>query len=205
MTWLTRWRDRVFERKVTGVVLVAATQAENTAPVLLVGGTLQLEPRYTDASGYHPLKYSTAPAVAYESADEAKATVHATNGLVTAVYAGSTDTTVAITATATTPVGAVELEDSVTVTITGDVVAASVDVTPPTTTKAAAATQQLTTVIKNAGGSTIAGLVPSSYTTSDATKATVSASGLITAVATGEATITAHYGALTDTCVVTVS
>lgn len=203
-TWLQRRRDTLFERKVEGVRLVGDAVAENTAPQLAVGGTVQLSPRMTDASGWDAMKYTTAPTFAYESGDEAIATVHASNGLVTAVWADDTPTTVDITVTATTS-GAQEFEDTVTVEIAGDVVAASVDVTPPTTTKAALATQQLTTVIKNAGGFTIAGLVPDSYTSSDETKATVDAAGLITAVATGSATITAHYGALTDTCVVTVS
>lgn len=204
-TWLQRRRDTVFEREVEGVRLVGAAVPENTAPVLLVGGTVQLSPRMIDASGWDAMRYTTAPTFAYSSGDAAKATVHASNGLVTCVYTGSTDTTVVITVTATTA-GAQEFVDTVTVTITGDTVPASLDVTPPTTTKAAAATQQLTSVVKNAGGSTIAGLVATSYTTSDATKATVtSPGGLITAVATGSATITGHYLALTDTCVVTVS
>lgn len=206
MSWLTRWRDRIFLREVRGVLLVSATQAEDTAPTLAVGGTRQLDARFTDNNGWHPMRYSTAPTLAFVSADAAKATVHATSGLVTAVYTGSTDTTVAITVTATLS-DATELTDSVTVTITGDVTPASVDVTPPTTTKAAAATQQLTTVVKNAAGSTIAGETVT-YASSDITKATVNASGLITAVATGSATITATSvtnNTLTDTCVVTVS
>lgn len=202
MTWLTRWRDRVFERKVEGVRLVGASVAENTAPVLAVGGTVTLSPRMIDAGGAIA-KYHTAPTFEYESADEAKATVD-DNGVVTCVYTGSADSTVVMSVTATTD-GGQEFTDSVTVTITGNTTPASVDTLPATVTLAAAGTQQLTSVVKNAGGSTIAGLSPTSYTTSDATKATVSASGLITAVATGSATITVHYNALTDTCVVTVS
>ena len=74
---------------------------------------------------------------------------------------------------------------------------------PDTVTLAAAATQQITTVFTPANASNQA-LV---YTTSNATKATVSASGLITAVATGTATITvtSDDGAFTDTVVVTIS
>jgi uncharacterized protein YjdB len=205
-TWLQRWRDRTFLREVGSVVLTGATIPEGGQQTLLVGGTLQLSPRLADKSGFHPMRYHTAPTFAYESADEAKATVHATNGLVTAVYAGSTDTTVAITVTATLS-DARELEDSVTVTITGDTTPASVEVTPSTTTKAAAQTQQLTTVVKNAGGVAIAGEAVT-YESSDETKATVDANGLITAVATGSATVTATSvtdPTLTDTCVVTVS
>ncbi len=203
MSWLTRWRDRTFLREVAGVILVGMGIPENQRPRCLVGGTKNLSARMTDSAGYHPMKYTTAPTFGYESSDEAIATVDSA-GTVTAVYTGSADTTVDITVTATLS-DAREFEDTVTVDVIGDVVAASVDVSPATVTLAASATQQLTVAIKNAAGSTIAGLTPTSYTTSDAGKATVSAGGLITAVATGSATITAHYNALTDTCVVTVS
>lgn len=76
-------------------------------------------------------------------------------------------------------------------------------ISPATTTKAVAATQQLTPTFDPVSPSNTV----ITYTTSDATKATVSASGLITAVATGSATITATTsdGAFTDTCVVTIS
>lgn len=74
---------------------------------------------------------------------------------------------------------------------------------PATTTKAPGATQQITNTFtpSNASNQAVA------YTTSDATKATVSASGLITAVATGTATITitSADGGLTGTVVVTIS
>lgn len=74
---------------------------------------------------------------------------------------------------------------------------------PATTTKAAAATQQITNTFTptDAANRTV------TYVSSDPTKATVSASGLITAVATGSATITvtAEDGGWQDTVVVTVS
>lgn len=77
----------------------------------------------------------------------------------------------------------------------------SIDVSPATSTKAAGSTTQLT-VTGNDGANLTA---VADYTTSDATKATVSDTGLITFVATGSATITASYGGHTDTCAVTVS
>lgn len=76
----------------------------------------------------------------------------------------------------------------------------SIDVTPATVTLAVAATRQLAVARTP---STASG--NPTYATSDATKATVSATGLITAVATGSATITVTLGGKTDTCVVTVS
>ena len=74
---------------------------------------------------------------------------------------------------------------------------------PATVTKAPAATQQITNTFTPANASNR----NVTYTTSDASKATVSDTGLITAVATGTATITitSNDGAFTDTCVVTIS
>lgn len=83
-----------------------------------------------------------------------------------------------------------------------ELLSATITATPTTKTLAVAATQQL--VIKDATGATL----PSgdvAFTSSDVTKATVSTGGLVTAVATGSATITATYQGHTATCAVTVS
>jgi hypothetical protein len=79
----------------------------------------------------------------------------------------------------------------------------SIASSPDTAALLVGATQQITTVFTPVNASNQA-LV---YTTSNATKATVSASGLITAVAVGTATITitSDDGAKTDTVAVTVS
>ena len=74
---------------------------------------------------------------------------------------------------------------------------------PTTVTRAAAQTQQITHLF----GPTTASNRKVIYTSSDVTKATVSASGLITAVATGTATITSRSdeGSILATTVVTIS
>lgn len=74
---------------------------------------------------------------------------------------------------------------------------------PATVTLAAAATQQITNTFTPVNG--VDQRV--TYATSNAAKATVNSTGLITAVASGSATITVTHTAtgLTDTCVVTVS
>lgn len=84
-----------------------------------------------------------------------------------------------------------------------NVAVTAVSITPATVTLAAAATQQLTIIFTP----TTPTNMEVAYTSSDNTKATVSATGLITAVATGSATITATTddGSFTDTCVVTIS
>lgn len=73
-------------------------------------------------------------------------------------------------------------------------------VTPSSATLAAEETQQLTATLD---GQDITTQV--AWTSSDETKATVSATGLVTAVATGSATITASYGQHTSTAAITVS
>lgn len=84
-----------------------------------------------------------------------------------------------------------------------DIKLTSLSVAPATVTLAAAATQQITNTFAPVDASN-RNVV---YSTSDATKATVSATGLITAVATGTVTITVTTveGALVDTCAVTIS
>jgi len=94
------------------------------------------------------------------------------------------------------------VQDMQSVKILYNTAVTGITVTPDTVTLAPAATQQLTAVVTPADAS--APLVI--WTTSDATKATVSSTGLVTAVATGSATITGTVnGGFTDTCVVTIS
>lgn len=81
----------------------------------------------------------------------------------------------------------------------------SIAVTPSTATKAVGATQQLSVVATMADASTPNVTGEASYSSSNTAKATVTQQGLIKAVATGSATITATYGGRTGTCVVTVS
>lgn len=78
----------------------------------------------------------------------------------------------------------------------------ALNVTPaaPTVDLSAGETQQLSAEDNNGVDRTNA----ATWTTSDATKATVSTGGLVTPVATGTATITATYSGQTDTATVTV-
>jgi plastocyanin len=63
--------------------------------------------------------------------------------------------------------------------------------TPATATVAPGGTQQLTATARDARGNPIAGVTGFTFTSSDESKARVSASGLVTGVAQGTATITA--------------
>lgn len=101
-------------------------------------------------------------------------------------------------------------EDSLTgtspnVTIVADTTAASILVAPSTLALTAGLSSPLTAVFKNAAGSTVAGTV-TGWHSSNTAVATVSSSGLVTAIAAGSATITATNGTLTsNACTVTAA
>lgn len=83
--------------------------------------------------------------------------------------------------------------------------AASIAVAPTTKTLAAAATQQLAVTATLVSGGTQTVTANATYSSSAPAKAIVDANGLVTAVASGSATITASWGGKTATCAVTVS
>jgi len=83
------------------------------------------------------------------------------------------------------------------------IVIAAVDVTPATASVAVGATIDLEAVVTPVGASQLV-----TWSSSDATKASVSATGLVKGIAVGSATITATSkadGTKTDTCAVTVT
>ncbi|MDZ7918129.1 MAG: P22 phage major capsid protein family protein [Rhodococcus sp. (in: high G+C Gram-positive bacteria)] len=79
---------------------------------------------------------------------------------------------------------------------------ASITVTPTTASLAVGGSTQIT--VKDDGGDAVASRT-ATYTTSDPTKATVTNTGKVTAVAAGSATITAKYQNKTATTVITVT
>lgn len=87
------------------------------------------------------------------------------------------------------------------VTDTGFFPVTSLTITPSSVSLAAAATQQLTVTDNNTFDRT----AQATYSTSDPTKATVNAAGLVTAVASGSATITATYKGVSANKTVTVT
>lgn len=166
--------------------------------VTLLPATLNIE----TVGEYGQLQAKIAPGDAanqertFTSSDNTIATVDA-NGRVRAVKKGTATITVTTksgnrTATATVNVG----EPPIAVT--------GVTITPKTATLSMAGTktQQLTPTVAPANAANKA----VTYTTSDATVATVSASGLVTALKAGTATITVHTtdGNKTDTFVATI-
>ncbi|PXW18983.1 Ig-like domain-containing protein [Pantoea sp. JKS000250] len=94
--------------------------------------------------------------------------------------------------------------DTIQVVDTDDSIPATgVTVTPATTSVVVGATRQLTGTVLPADATDKSG----TWTTSDATKATVSSTGLVTGVAAGTATITfkSNDGNFTGTCAVSVT
>lgn len=165
---------------VTGVTL------NQTSASLLAGNTLQLTATVAPAN-------ATNTTVSWSSSNTSYATVDS-SGLVTALAAGS------VTITARTADG--NYTATCALTITGTVAVSSVSLNKTVATVGVGTTTQLVATVLPS----IATDKSVTWTSSDQTKATVNASGLVTGVATGSATITVTTvdGGYTATCAVTV-
>jgi hypothetical protein len=155
-------------------VPVASVTVSPSSSSLIVGGTQQLTATTLDASN----ATLTGRAITWASSDATKASVTST-GLVSAVAIGSAT----ITATSEGKSGT----SAVTIT---PVPVAAVTVAPSAPTVFVGSIQQLTATTLDATGAALTGRTIT-WTTSDATRATVSSTGLVKAVAVGTATITA--------------
>ncbi len=156
-------------------VSVAAVNVTPNAGTLQIGNSLQLAASITDAAGVPiPGKVAT-----WSSSNAAVATV-STSGLVTAVGTG----TATITATSDGVSG------TATITVT-QVAVANVTVTPASATLDPGNTLTLQVTLADAGGNSLplSGRVVT-YTSSAPSIASVSAAGVVTALAPGSATIT---------------
>lgn len=164
---------------------VSGVSVNQTTASLGVGVTIQLTATVLPAN-------ATNKSVTWTTSNAAVATVSST-GLVTGVVSGNA------TITATTVDGAKTATCTV---IISNVPVASVSVNPTTGSLGVGTTTQLTATVlpANATNKSV------TWTTSNASIATVSATGLVTGVATGSATITVTTvdGAKTATCIVTV-
>ena len=167
------------------VASVAVDPAADTLPAL--GDTLRLSAEALDANG----NAVAGEEFAWESSDVSVATVDA-SGLVTAVANG--------VATVTATAGSASGSAAVTV----DQVVASVAVNPASDTLPALGdTLRLSAEALDANGNAVAG-EEFAWESSDVSVATVDASGLVTAVANGVATVTATAGSTSGGAAVTV-
>jgi uncharacterized protein YjdB len=201
---------RIYNRALTA----AQIQADMTAPIVTApqngltvtpatislttfGATQQLTVRASFADN-STQDVTTNPATTYSSSNPAAATVSAT-GLVTAAGNGNA----IITAT----YGGFSATSSVTVNIP-PTVQTGLAVSPGTVTlNGVGTTQQLTVTALYSDGSSqnVSSNAATSYTSGNISVATVSSSGLITAVAAGSATITASHGGFSAAATATVN
>jgi len=169
-------------------VPVAAVTVSPATPAILVSKTVQLTATPKDAAG-NPL---SGRVVTWATSATSVATVSAT-GLVTGVTVG----TATITATSEGKSG------SAAVTV-NPVPVASVTVSPGTASIPVGGTVQLSATPKDSAGNPLSGRTVA-WATSAASVATVTASGLVTGVTAGTATITATSGGKSGTATITVT
>jgi uncharacterized protein YjdB len=171
----------VLDRPVAAVTLTPASTA------VVVGGTVQLTARTTDAAG----NVLAGRSVTYSSSNTALATVSAA-GLVTAALPG----TVTITATSEGRTG--------TATVRVDPVpVAAVQVAPSNPVVLTGSTVQLVATARSASGTVLTGRTVT-WRSGSAAIATVSATGLVTAQAAGTVVVIAEVEGVTGSSTVTV-
>jgi len=166
---------------------IATVSVSRGSVSLLVGQSAQLSATVADANG----TTYTDRVVTWSSSDASKASV-SSSGLVSAVAPGSAT----ITATCEGKTSGA----SVTV---APVPVATVGISAATVQLLVGQTQQLTASSKDSAGGDLAGR-SFAWQSSDATKASVSATGLVTAVAAGTATVTVTSEGKSATAAVTV-
>lgn len=169
-------------------VPVSGVTISPTTATLSVGGTQQLTPTVAPAN-------ATNKTVTYSSNNTGVATINGA-GLITAIASGSA------TITVTTQDGAKTATSVITVN-TSNVAVTSVSLSPTTASLSVGGTQQLTPTVlpSNATNKNV------SYLSNNTGVATVNASGLVTAIANGTATIivTTADGNKTSTAAITVT
>jgi len=171
---------------------VASITVSPSAPSTQAGSTVQFSAVTRDAAG----NILTGRAVTWSSSNSTIATI-ATSGLANALASGSST----ITAASGTVSGTAVL------TVTPAPVA-SITVSPATASLQVGRTTQLTTVVRDANGNVLIGRALTWSSSSNAI-VSVSSSGLVTAVAPGDATITASAtnptGTVTGSALITAT
>ena len=167
---------------------VASVTLSPASATVNEGQSLQLTATLRDANG----NVLVGRSITWSSSNSAAATVNST-GLVTGVVAGSAT----ITATSEGQSGT----SAITVV---HMPVASVTVTPASATVSAGSSVQLTATPKDANGNTLTGRTVT-WQSSNTAAATVNASGLVTGVAAGSATITATSEGQSGSSAITVT
>jgi Big-like domain-containing protein/calcineurin-like phosphoesterase family protein len=170
---------------------VAKVDIEPATLNLVVGQQGALEAEAKNASGEI---LSDIP-VRWRSSDEHVARVSA-SGVIDAIGLG--------TATITASLGVASATAKVIVTEPSDALASTVSVSPPSASIAIGAITQLTAIARDANSNVLPGH-PTTWESSDPTVAEVSASGVVTGVTAGAATITATVDTAHGTATITVT
>lgn len=155
------------------------------------GDTVQLSATVTDQYG----ATMTGQTIAWSSTAPSTASVDSNSGLVTGQAAGSA--TISATCAGVTGTAAITVTHPASV-------ATTVTVSPSSFSVAAGSTTQLAATTKDQYNATMTGRTYS-WTSSDTSIATVDSSGLVTGVAAGSVTITAHDGSVTGSSAVTLT
>ncbi len=170
-----------------GAVVVAATiTLDPSTATMAVGESRSISAIARSAAG----ATLTDRTITWTTSDSTIARV--SGGMITAMSAGSATITAAADGR------------SASATITVMVPVASINVSPATATMVVGNTQQFTATPRDAAGAAMTGQT-TTWTTSSASVATVSATGNVTAVAAGSVTITAEAGGKSATGAVTVN
>jgi len=169
-------------------VPVASVSVTPATASTTVGQTVTLSATTFDASG----NLLTGRVVGWSSSDNTIATVSVT-GVVTGVASGN----VIITASS-------EGQSGTATVAVGQVPVASVTVSPSTATTSVGQTVSLAATTFDAGGNLLTGRIVT-WTSSNASIASVSGTGVVTGVATGNATITATSENQSGSAVITVN
>ena len=173
-------------------VVTTVTVAPTSASVV-AGATTTLQATVKDQNG----NVMTGQTVTWSSSNAAAATV-SVSGVVTGVAAGSAT----ITATSSGKTGTSNI--TVTASPPPAPVVTTVTVAPTSASVIAGATTTLQATVKDQNGNVMTGQAVT-WSTSNAAAATVSASGVVTGVAAGSATITATSSGKTGTSAITVT
>lgn len=172
------------------LVPVAAVTVSPGSASLVVGHTASLSAITTDGNG----NVLSGRAVTWSSSNSSVATVSSL-GLVKAVAAG----TATVTAASEGKIGTAQIV----VSAPPPPSVASVSVSPPTRDLDVGGSANLTATLKDSTGAVLSGRTVT-WATSAASVATVSSSGVVTAVGAGTATIKATSGAVSGIATVTV-
>jgi uncharacterized protein YjdB len=175
---------------------VTSVSVSPSAASLTVGQTQALTPSVVQPTGAPTATFTygtTVPSVATVSSA----------GVVSAVAPGTTTITVTATATGSATFAAATATATVAITVTA-VPVASVVVTPATASLVIGGVQVLVATARDAAGAAITGRAVT-WSSSTPAVATVSATGTVSAVAIGSATISATVDGITGSATITVT